>query len=99
MKPKSSSIPRKLQQSLASPDPNDSHCVGIASIDDTKWWVYELSDARALEFGNDSPDIWILTQRFDAIENFRHKVSPDIRDSPFYVMGNDVLEITYGRVG
>ncbi len=61
--------------------------------------MYELSEARVLEFGNDSPDIWILAQRFDAIENFRDEVGPDVRDSLFYIMGNGVLEIMYGRVG
>ncbi len=56
----------------------------------------DLSETSVFELRNDSADIWMVAQCFNSIYNLRDEVSTDVWDSFFLIMGDDVLEITYG---
>jgi hypothetical protein len=90
------SLPRKPEQSLASPHSNEAHATRLASIDDPKWCVDGLSQSGRFELGNDSTGVWLLAKSLDAGQDFRDQATPNLRNTLCLIVGDDFFEVADG---
>ena len=62
----------KTQQTLAAPDPDHLHLLGLTPIDDAKRWPDELSKKILTELGYHTPNVRMIGERIDSLKNLRH---------------------------
>jgi len=82
-----------MQQTLATPDANNPHTLGITTVHDAEWRMDEFPQERLIEFGHNTTHIGMLGQCLDALEHFRHQSIPDLGHSLLRVPTLYLLEI------
>ena len=88
---------RETKRTLAPPDADDSHSLGIAPVYETKWGVNNFTQKGPVKFGNNTPHVGVVDQGLEALENLRHEPHLDIRNPLVGIPGSNSLEIANGR--
>lgn len=81
------------QQPLTSPDTDNPHAPGIASIHDSERRMDEFTQKGLIELGHDASHIRVVRQRLDALQHLLHQSRPDVRHPLLQIPALHFLEI------
>ena len=89
----------QTELTFAAPDTHDSHRKRIAPVNDTKRRIDDLSQIILSEFRDDTPNVRVIFQTFDACDDIDDKAGADLGYTLLSVPGMDALKIGQCRLG
>lgn len=89
----------KTKPAFAAPDAHNSHRKRVAPVNDTKRRIDDLPQIVLAEFRNDTPNVRIILQTFDACDDIGDNAGADIRCALLSIPGVNILKIGQCRLG